>query len=74
MLWIESFTASTAEPRTVQLCGGGVSAITEAVHHYAGSLPLLRQPAIAKAARHHRESLPLQRWAAIAKAVLTTLI
>ena len=32
MLRIESFMASTAEPRTVQLSGGGASTITEALH------------------------------------------
>ena len=74
MLWIESFTASTAEPWVVQLCGGEASAITEAVHHYRGSLPLLRQPAIAEATHHYRESLPLQRWVNIAEAVLTTAV
>ena len=48
MLRVESFTASTAEPGTVQLCQVGVSAITEALYPYGGSLPLLRQPAIAE--------------------------
>ena len=74
MLWIESFTASTAEPGMVQLCWGGASAITEAFHPYGGSPPLLMQPAIAEATCHNRESLPLQRWATIAEAVLTTPI
>ena len=70
-LRVESFTASTAEPRTAQLYGGGVSAITEAVHPYGGSPPLLRQPAVAEATCHNRE---LRRRATIAKAVLTTPI
>ena len=52
MLWVESFMASTAEPRMVQLSGGGASAITKAFHPYGGSLPLLRQSAIAEATRH----------------------
>ena len=73
-LGIESFTASTAKSMMVQLCGGGASAITKALHPYGGSLPLLTQPAIAKATRHNRESPPLQRWANIAEAVLTTPI
>ena len=73
-LKVESFTTSTAEPKTVQLSGGGASAITEALHPYGGSLPLLRQPAIAEATHHNKESLPLQRQATIAKAVLTTPI
>ena len=34
MLRVESFTAGTAEPRMVQLGGGGASAITEAIHPY----------------------------------------
>ncbi|KAL0622227.1 hypothetical protein AAY473_005815 [Plecturocebus cupreus] len=58
MLWIESFTASTAKPGMVQLCGGGASTITEAVHHYEDSPPLLRQPAITEAACHYGESPP----------------
>ena len=71
MLRVESFTASTAEPRMVQLGGGGASAITEALHPYRGTLPLLMQPAVAEATCHNRESPPLQRWATIATAVLT---
>ena len=73
-LGVESFMASTAEHRTVQLCGGGASAITEALDPYGGTLPLLMQPAIADATRHNRESPPLQRRATIATAVLTTPI
>ena len=71
MLGVESFTASTAEPRTVQLGGGGASAITEAFRPYNGTLPLLTQPAIAEATHHNRESPPIQRRATIAEAVLT---
>ena len=56
MLGVESFTASAAEPRMVQLGGGGASAITEAFHPYGGSLPLLRQLAVAKATHHSRKS------------------
>ena len=74
MLWVESFTASTAESRMVQLCGGGESTITEALHPYGGSLALLRQPAISKAVHHYRESPQLQKWATIAEAILTTPI
>ena len=74
MLWVESFTASTAEPGMVRLCGGGASAITSALHPYKGSPPLLMQPVIAKVTRHYRESPSLQRWATIAEAVLTTPI
>ena len=74
ILGVESFLASIAEPRMVQLSGGGASAITEALHPYRGRLPLLKQPAIAEATRHSRESLPLHRQATIAKAVLTTPI
>ena len=74
MLGVESFMASTAEPRAVQLGGGGTSAITEAVDPYGGTLPLLMQSAIAKATRHNRESLPLHRWATITMAALTTPI
>ena len=74
MLGVESFMASTAEPRTVQLCRGGASAITEALHPYGGSPPLLRQPAIAEVTHHDRESPPLQGRATIAEAVLTTPI
>ena len=70
-LGVESFMASTAEPRTVQLCGGEASTITEALHPYRGSPPFLTQPTIAEATHHNRESLPLQRWATIAEAVLT---
>ena len=73
-LRVESFMASTAEPRMVQLSGGGASAITKALHPYGGSPPLLRQPAIAKATHRNRESLPLQRQATIAEAVWTMLI
>ena len=54
-LRVESFTARTAEPKMVQLGGGGVSAITEAFHLYRGTFPLLTQPAIAEATRHNRE-------------------
>ena len=71
MLRVESFTASTGEPRMVQLSGEGVYAITEALHPDGGSPPLLRQPAVAKATHHNRESLTLQRWATIVQAVLT---
>ena len=53
MLGSESFMASTAEPRMVQLGGGGASAITEALHPYGGSPPLLRQLAIAGATHHY---------------------
>ena len=74
MLGVESFTASTTEPRMVQLGGGGASSITEALHPYGGTLPLLTQPAVAEATRHNTESPPLQRWATIATAVLTTPI
>ena len=74
MLGVESFMASTAEPRMVQLGGGGASAIPEALHPYGGTLPLLTQPAIAEATCHNRESLPLQTWTTIAMAVLTTPI
>ena len=74
MLGVESFMASTAKPRMVQLCGGGASAITEALHPYRGIPPLLRQLAIAKATHHTRESPLLQRRATIAEAVLTTPI
>ena len=74
MLRVESFTASTAEPRIVQLGGGGASATTEACDPYKGTEPLLTQPAIAEATRHNRESPLLQRWANIATAVLTTPI
>ena len=74
MLGVESLTASTAEPGTVQLGGGGASAITEALHPYKGSLPLLRQPAVAEATHHNRQSLPLRRRATRAEAVLTTPI
>ena len=70
----ESFMASTAKPRTVQLCGGGASAITKALDSYGGTLPLLMQPAVGKATRHIRESPPLQRWATITMAALTTPI
>ena len=35
MLGLESFTACTAEPRMVQLGGGGTSAITKALDPYA---------------------------------------
>ena len=49
MLEVESFTEGTAEPRTVQLGGGRVSAITEALYPYGGSPPLLRQLPVAKA-------------------------
>ena len=66
-LWIESFTASPARPRTVQLCGG------KGIHHYQGSLPLPRQSIITKAVRHYQGSTPLQRQTAITKAVLTIL-
>ena len=52
----------------------GASAITEALHPYRGTLPLLMQPAVAEATRHNRGSPPLQRWATIATAVLTTPI
>ena len=71
---VESFTASTAESRMVHLGEGGASGITEALHPYRGSPPLLRQPAIAEATRHNRESPSLQRRATIAEAVLTTPI
>ena len=74
MLGVESFTASTADPRTVQLSGGGASAITKALHPYGGSLPLLRQLVVAEATCHNGESPPLQRQATIAEAVLITLI
>ena len=74
MLGVESFTASRAEPRMVQLRGGEASTITEALDPYGSTLPLLMQPATAKAACHNRESPPLQRRATIAKAVLTTHI
>ena len=47
----------TAEPRTVQLVGGGAFAITEATCPYWGTLPLLTQPAIAEATRHNRDTL-----------------
>ena len=49
MLGVESFTASTVEPRTVQLRGGGASAITKALNPYGVTLPLLTQPAVAEA-------------------------
>ena len=74
MLGVESFTASTAEPRTVQLGGGGTLAITKALHPYGGSPPLLKQPAVAETTRHKRESPPLIRQATTAEAVLTTPI
>ena len=74
MLGLESFMASTAEPRMLQLGEGGASAITEALHPYGGTLPLLTQPAIAKATCHNRESPPLQRQATITTAALTTPI
>ena len=51
MLGVESFTASTAEPRTVQHGGGGASTTTEAHDPYGGTLPLLMKPAIAEATR-----------------------
>ena len=75
MLGVESFMASTAELRTVQLGGGGESTITEALNPHGGTLPLLTQPAIAEATCHKRESLPLQRRATIttAKAFSKTL-
>ena len=72
MLKVESFTASTAQPRTVQLGGGGASTITEALDPYGGTLPLLMQPAVAEATCHNRESLPLQRCTIITTAALTT--
>ena len=59
MLWVESFTVGTAEPRTVQLGGGGASAITEAIAHPEVTRPLLTQPAVAKATCNNRET-PLQ--------------
>ena len=74
MLGVESFTASMAEHRMVQLRGRGASTITEAVDPYGGTLPLLMQPAIAEATRHNRESSPLQRRATITRAALTTPI
>ena len=74
MLGIESFMASTAVPRMVQLDGGGASAITKALDPYGGTLPLLTQPAIAEATSHNRESPPLQRQATITMAALTTPI
>ena len=55
---VESFMASTAEPRTVQLEGGGASTITEALNPYGGTLPLLMQPAIAEATRHCQGNPP----------------
>ena len=58
MLWVESFTAGTAEPRMVQFGGGGASAITKAIHPYRGTLPLLMQPAFVEAIRHNRETKP----------------
>ena len=73
-LRVESFTASTAETRIVQLSGEGVSAVTEALDPYGGTLPLLMQPAVAEATHHNRESPPLQRQATITTAVLTTPI
>ena len=52
MLRVESFMASTAEPRTVHLGGGGGEfTITEALNPYKATLPLLMQPAIAEATR-----------------------
>ena len=74
MLGVDSFMASTAEPRTMQLSGKGASAITKALHPYRGRRPLLRQPAIAKATHHNRESPLLQKRATIAETVLTTPI
>ena len=74
MLGVESFTASTAEPRTVQLGVGGASTATETRDSYGGTLPLLTQSAVAEATHHNKESPPLQRWANIAEAVLTTPI
>ena len=59
MLQVESFTASTAEPRTMQLGGGGAFTITKDIRPYGGTLPLLTQPAIAKAKCHNIET-PLQ--------------
>ena len=57
MLRVESFTVGTAEPRTVQLGGGGASAITEAIAHPEVTRPLLTQPAVAKATCNNRDSL-----------------
>ena len=41
----------------VQLGGGGAFAITEDIHPYGCTLPLLMQPAIAEVTRHNRETL-----------------
>ena len=57
MLWIKSFTASTAGCRMVQLCGG------KGICHYQGSPPLPKQSAITEAVHHYQGNLPLQRWA-----------
>ena len=54
MFGVESFRASIAEPRMVQLGAGGVSTITKALHPYRGTLPLPTQPAVAEATRHNR--------------------
>ena len=59
--WIESLTASTAEPGTVQLCAGEVSAITNTLHHYGGGLPFLRKPAITERVHNYRGEPPLLR-------------
>ena len=74
MLGVESFTASTAEPRMVQLRGGGASTIIKVLDPYGDTLPLLTQPAVAEATRHNRESPPLQRRAIVTMADLTTPI
>ena len=58
MLRVESFTAGTAEPRMVQLGGGGASAITKDIRPYLGTHPLLTQPAVAEGTRHNRETPP----------------
>ena len=57
-LQVERFPEGTAEPRMVQLHGGGASTITEAICPYGGTRPLLMQPAIAKATRYNRVTLP----------------
>ena len=40
MLWVESFMASTAEPRMVQLGGGGAFAITKDIRPYQRYTPI----------------------------------
>ena len=52
------FPEGTAEPKMVQLRGGEVSAITEAIRPYCSTHPLLMQPAIAEATHYNRETLP----------------